>query len=204
MVFSTLAYALTWVPGIGVFGILGLMVVISFFIIAYPSWKQWSTIMIAYGMHWVLVVLVLVSTFMAVHGVSALQEIPAVMRYSSSTSSKSILNIQGSGPIARNLQWYSTGSEWLDEKFVGVEIHIKVTDADPEVLSDQGYEFEFKGDNGTLLFYQTIHSADMMVYTDLTDFDVVYTILLTAESDMEFGVEIIGLMPVKSLDIAAK
>ena len=194
--FSTLAYALTWVPGVSVLAWVLIMLLSSFMLLLCQFWRQWLFIVSSFFMYWVFTTFLIIVIVISVHGLGAFLDVPKIMAFSSTSGEASPTQLNGETPLKYQFQWHSTDSEWMDGEFKTVALKIDTIG----VFPDKGVKIEFRGDDGSVLIYKDLLIPEVVLYSEAIKLGVTYTLELRSESPVTMKVEIIGLLPVKVVE----
>ena len=194
MLFSTTAYALSWIPGIGLWGWGFLLLTASFILLTIEFKKDWSSIATIFAMFWVLITVTLLATFTALHGFDLVKQLNKIAHYAQKEKQRSSVIVRSTTPVTHQFTVNSTGSSWLDNEMSGVEIHIQTKDT----LPPDGYQFILKGDDDSVIYYESIHSKNRMWYTDKLVPNVTYSLTVTSDpsAPLTLHIKILGLMPI--------
>ena len=191
MLLFTSAYLLAWVPSIGFWGWLLILLFGTFCMLFYLFGQQWKILLSVSTIHWALVSALLGVSLIVFQGMGSLTQWPAILAYSSENDSRSVSTVEQSLPIAKTIQWESTGSAWLDEYFEQNIVHIKAKDAEGE----PSYEIQLKGDDGSTIIYENILLSDRQFALDTLKAGVAYTLEIRSDTQSTLEIKILGGKP---------
>ncbi|HIA47299.1 MAG TPA: hypothetical protein EYN96_04850 [Candidatus Hydrogenedentes bacterium] len=191
MVFAVLAYALSWLPGVGVTAWIVIMLGFTLAVTIGVFWKRWGQAAQVWALQCMFVAILMTTVLGAMHGTNLVRELFAVESFVREHPTMSSLELSAETPFSQELRWESTGSSWVDEfgDIVGIRFQMS-----PAAISSN-LKIEFGSDESVIL-YQRLVGTDMILSAENIEPDKVYTLRLKADEPTSVTVTVASVLPV--------
>ncbi|MFP6597254.1 MAG: hypothetical protein VCC01_07350, partial [Candidatus Hydrogenedentota bacterium] len=191
MVFAVLAYALSWLPGVGVTAWIVIMLGFTLAVTIGVFWNRWRQAAQVWALQCMFVAILMITVLGAMHGTNLVRELFALESFVQEHPTMSSLELSAETPFSQELRWESTGSSWVDEfsDIVGIRFQMSPT----AISSNLKIEF---GSDESVILYQRLVGTDMILNAENIEPDKVYTLRLKADEPTSVTVTVASVLPV--------
>ncbi|MFP6583296.1 MAG: tetratricopeptide repeat protein [Candidatus Hydrogenedentota bacterium] len=193
MAYSTFAVALAWIPGVGLVEWIPMVLAVTLGGTVAAHRENIKVAVTVWAVQWCFLGVLLAALVGSIMDTSFLRQIFALDGFSREDSEQSALHLEGSLDEPHALQWFSTGSSWLDQHASRIGLHLAVS---PQSIEREMTFVLKQGDE--LPLYERVVKSDQYFYIDGIIPGVESSVQLLDSGGESVRLDIIGVLPVES------